>query len=219
MINKFNFNGFLKPLLAILISVIIVLSCKNEQRELETNSLPHLNDLVNKNIGKRFIISDSLTIYSPFTNYLLDSAKVANSKFKIYSHINVSCPTCIEEIKLWNNLALEFSKYDTPVILIFGTKDDFEFIKYLCESGGIKNFPYPFFMDNIGEYNTLNEFMRESSDSETILTNQENIISLIGNPLHSKEVKDLYIKEIQQTKNEIESLKKQPKIHEGFLIK
>ncbi len=98
----------------------------------------------------------------------------------------------------WDGLASEFFKYKVPVVLICNSKDEFELLKFIVESGGIKNYPYPFFFDRMNKYLKLNKFMENSSDFETILTDKNNNILLVGNPIHSKRVKNLYINEVQK---------------------
>ena len=43
-----------------------------------------------------------------------------------------------------------------------------------------------------------NKFMKESPHFETILTDRENNILLLGNPIRSKEMKAMYLKEIKK---------------------
>jgi len=175
--------------------VISILSCKNgEIKEKEA----HLKSVVENCLGKKLIIPDSLITYAPFSDYLGDSIQWSNAKFKIYSHINASCPTCVQEIGLWNNIITDFEKFKVPIILICESTDNFELFKYIIETGEIESFFYPFFFDLKHDFVTQNKFMKESPQFETVLTDRENNILVLGNPIHSKGMKEIYLNEIQK---------------------
>lgn len=134
-------------------------------------------------IGKTLLLPDSLETYKPFQGYLLDSNKMLNAPLKIYSHVNVSCSTCLEDIAKWDKLVKE---YKVPVILICESKDNFELLKYFCEQGDIKGFAFPFFLDLKGQYVKKNTFVYTHAGFKTVLTDQSNKILFAGDPIHSK---------------------------------
>lgn len=177
--------------LALSILAYCVLSCKDKVN-------PEVKIIVENNIGKKFIIPDSLIAYNPFTNYIADSIGISNASFKIYSKINASCGTCISKINNWNKIANEFKKYGVPVILICQSDENFELIKYFCESGEIESFPYPFFIDKRNELTELNDFMKKVVGFETVLTNRENKIIALGDPLRFEKIKKIYLDEIKK---------------------
>ncbi|NMH87591.1 hypothetical protein [Flavivirga algicola] len=190
---EFKINRVTKQITFIVCMFIIATSCKRKQNKDKEASL---KVIVENSIGKTLILPDSLNLYKPFSNYISDSAEMLNSELKIYSHINASCSTCIPNIKLWDSLVPEFNMYKVPVILICGSDDKFELIKYLCESSQIKSFSYPFFLDKKNKYIKINSFMNESAHFETVLTDKYNTILVLGNPLHSKDIKEVYLKTI-----------------------
>ncbi len=170
------------------------MSCQNrETQEKEA----HLKSVVENWLNKKLIIPDSLTIYAPFLNYIADSVQLSNAKIKIYSHINASCPTCIRDIELWNNIIPNFEKLKVPIILICESDDNFELFKFMCDKREIKSFSYPFFFDLKRAFYKQNKFMKESTHFETVLTDSDNNILLLGNPIRSKEMQVIYLKEIQ----------------------
>jgi hypothetical protein len=171
------------------------ISCHNREIHLKE---AHLKSVVENCLGKKLVIPDNLVKYAPFHDYIADSVQMFNAKYKIYSHINASCPTCIRDIKLWNNIITDFEKFKIPVVLICESDDNFELFNYMHEKGEIKHFSYPFFCDVKRVFLTQNKFMKESPHFETVLTDKENNILLIGNPIRSKEMKELYLKEIQK---------------------
>ncbi len=170
-------------------------SCRDKE---DVDKISSLKEVVENTLGKKLILPDSLKTYSPFINYIADSTVAFNSKYKIYSKVKASCGTCISHIDKWNDLVPEFSKYKVPIILICNSDDQFELIQYFCESGKIKNFFYPFFFDKKNEFAKKNKFMEASRDFETVLTDKDNNILLLGNPVHSKSILDLYLKEIKK---------------------
>lgn len=177
------------------IFLISAISChtRKDQEKKESFKLTVENCL-----GKELIIPDSLITYSPYSNYIADSVEISQCDLKIYSHINASCPTCIQDIIIWNGIIADFNKNNVPVILICDSKDKFELIKYLHETGKVKSFSYPLFFDIKKEYLKKNMFMKESQHFETVLTDKENNILLLGNPIRSKEIKSLYLTEIRK---------------------
>lgn len=169
-------------------------SCKGKK---ENKEILSLKNVVNNTIGKKLILPDSLEIYTPFTNYVSDSSEVFNSRYKVFSRIDASCGTCIGSVSSWSKLRSEFQRYNVPVVLIFHSDDRFELLKYYCESGQIENFPFPFFLDKKNIFVEINKFMEENKSFETVLTDADNTILLIGNPIYSEEVKKMYINEIK----------------------
>jgi len=106
------------------------------------------------------IIPDSLSTYIPLPCYLADSAEMFNANLKVYSHINASCATCVKNIKLWNDVIRVLNEYNVPVILICDSRDNFELIKYIYESGAIEELLYPLFFDYNKDYINKNDFMK-----------------------------------------------------------
>lgn len=168
------------------------LTCQN--REVQEKEA-RLKSVIENSLGKKLIIPDSLIIYAPFCDYISNSALslLSNAKFKIYSHINVSCPTCIRDIQMWNDITLNFRKFKTSLILICESDDNFELFKYMHKAGEIKSVSYPFFFDVKREFFKQNQFMKESPQFETVLTDRDNNILLLGNPIRSKKIENIYI--------------------------
>jgi hypothetical protein len=182
----------------LLLNLFIIISCKDKEynKNVET-----LKSIVNSNLGKTIIIPDSLQLYKPFSQYIADSSEIKNAKIKIYSQINASCGTCIGYITKWESLSLELKKYNIPVILICQSDDDFELLRFFCESKKIMTFSYPFFIDIESEFLNSNPFMKKSDNFKTVLTDENNTILLMGDPILSAEMKNLYLKEIKKRKN------------------
>lgn len=188
MILSFNNVNFKPIIFVILIFSIVSCSSTNKKEAKE------LNVTIANNIGKEINIPNDLQMYTPFTNYISDSVQMFNSEFRIYSYINASCGTCVNSIKEWKQIVSEFSHRHVSVILIFKSDDNFELLKYLCEKGEVKNFPYPFFFDRHKKFPELNAFILKHKHLQTILVDKNNKILLFGNPIRSNEIKDLYLR-------------------------
>lgn len=75
----------------------------------------------------------------------------------------------------------------------------------------IKDFSYPFFLDKKKEFVKKNDFMGKFRGFETVLTDKNNTILLMGNPVKSKEIRELYLKTILNSKKKNSSCKYQKK--------
>ncbi|MDP1762541.1 MAG: hypothetical protein Q8L07_01555 [Sediminibacterium sp.] len=183
--------------LFISISFCALISCRNNQAKSLSGIAGNISEH-SKN-GQKLTIPDELQAYSPFKNYLLDSNQLAQlPSSKIYAYVNVSCSSCIGDIEKWNELIPVFMQNNVPVMLIFYTKDNFEYIKYLCESGGVKKFPFPFYLDTKNKFSEQNPIFKEYEMKPVVLVDKNNTIICSGNPLYSEKVKDLYMKQIKK---------------------
>jgi hypothetical protein len=195
---KNNVLNILRYIIPIIFATLTI-SCQNKENQKKE---AHLKSVVKNCMGEKLIIPDSLKVFAPFDKYVADSAQLSNARFKIYSHINASCPTCVRDILLWNSIIPDFEKLMVPVILICESDDDFDLFKYILETGEIERFSYPFFFDLKRDFYRQNKFMKESLQFETVLTDRDNTILLLGNPIRSKEMQDIYLNEIQKRMEE-----------------
>jgi hypothetical protein len=180
----------------IFFGVLFLICCK---RNNNASNIDTLKTIIEKAIGNKLILPKDLELYQPFTNYELDSLQIKNANLKIYKVINASCGNCVNNVNRWNLFSKELDKYGVPVILVFRSTDNFELLKNIITNmNEINSFPYPFFLDNENKFVKSNSFMTESDSFMTVLTDKNNSILLIGNPLNSQEIKELYLKEIQK---------------------
>lgn len=180
--------------LVVILCTTSIISCKKNQNSEVVDSLKSTIDL---NLGKRLIIPDSLELYN-FLSDSIDIKEIFNSELKIYTHIDASCGTCIESLMAWNNLIPELNRNNIDVILICTSDNKFELLKYYFESKEIDNFSYPLFLDHKNNFLKNNKFMLKSKNFETVLTDKDDSILLLGNPNYSNKIKELYFKEIKK---------------------
>lgn len=178
------------------IIIIFFLSCNKNNYDKE--DLESLTKVVKNTLGQELSIPDNIYLYKPFSNYKKDSVEIKNSELKIYAEVNVSCGTCIKKIRKWISFIEESKNSNIPVIIVMNSEDNFKLLKYMINSGDITDFPYPFFLDKDNEFSKINEFIKNSDGFKTILTDKNNRIILLGNPLQSEKMKELYIREINK---------------------
>lgn len=181
--------------LLVFIFIFVIISCKDTRDE---EKMVSFKNIIQDNLGNKLILPDDLPIYTPFANTDVDSTRISNYRYMIYTYINTSCTACIDNFNAWNNIAPEFGMNNVPVFIICGSDDGFELIKFLCESGGIKDFPYPFLLDEKNDFLNLNPYMKEHGSFQTVLTNNKHEILMIGNPIYSEEIKKMYLMKLQE---------------------
>lgn len=179
------------------ITVILLCSIVSCKKDPNTTKFNALKLVVENNLGKKLIIPKSLELYQQLANPA-NKKGVVNYSFKIYSHIDASCGTCLLNLKSWKKLIPEFNKKNVQVILVCTTDDKFELLKYFFETKEIKNFPHPLFLDHNNQFLKKNNFMNVNKNFETVLTTNDNTIVLIGNPMMSTEIKNLYLNKINK---------------------
>ncbi len=183
-------------LMMMLLCISSIISCKKKQNNVEVDSY---KTIINNSLGKKLFIPDSLELYTHSPSSITRK-EIFNSELKIYSHIDASCGTCIESLKTWDRAIPEFNKKNVQVILICTSNNKFELLKYFFESKEIKGFSHPLFLDYKNDFKEKNKFMAESKNFETVLTDKDDNILLIGNPNFLAKIKELYFKEIEKHK-------------------
>ena len=146
--------------------------------------------------NKEFISFDSLIDYDPY-----NKVKAVKYSHRIISYINVSCPSCIEEITRWTELSSKLSQYKCGIDLVCHSDDDFELFKYLCEKGDFKTFPHQFLLDNNNIFSGMNKVFVDPIADKTVLINSNDEVLAIGNPLHEKRVLENYLSKIDHVNN------------------
>lgn len=181
------------PLIYLLFTLVLFSKCSSDPKNGKT-----VSDFEEK--SQKLVLPDSLIVYKPFKVNSSDSNKIENSGLKIYSFINVSCPSCLSNIKNFNNVASELKEYRVPVILICQSEDNYELLKYLCEKKDISEFPFPFYFDTKDQFFVRNKFLSPAPNNHTVLTDKNNKILVYGDLTLSDKIKKLYIDSIKAHK-------------------
>jgi|GEM_PF-825496 len=148
-------------------------------------------------VGRILLVPDSMEAYKPFKEYPSGISKLKEGGMKIYTLVDVSCSSCIQNIKNWDLLSNLFIKENVPIFMICQSKDGFELFKYFCESGKVARFAFPFFLDKKSVFLKQNSFLSTITYPTILLDENDKILSF-GDPTHSKEVLDKYLAKIAE---------------------
>ena len=121
-----------------------------------------------------------------------------NSGYKIVNYVDsTGCLSCKLQLPLWNLFITQMDSVyhsDVPVYMVFAPKAvDVREVQYILRRD---TFHHPVCLDLADSFNRLNGF---PSDEEfhTFLLDGSNKICAVGNPVHNRRVKDLYLRIIR----------------------
>lgn len=180
-----------------LFGLLLIISCQNKQQKAKIT-----NAIAQKIIGQKLNFPDNLETYRPFKDYLLDSTEVAKKRLRIFTYINISCPSCIANLENWNKVASQLIKYNVPIFFLCYSEDNFEYIKFLCEQGKVKTFAFPFFFDKQDRFLKKNKFLTVSPNYHTVLLDENDKILWVGDPSHNPDMATQYLDLIKEYTNQ-----------------
>jgi hypothetical protein len=176
---------------------LLIISCKNiSQQSIKSDQV------VDNFIGKTLLIPDRLKCYYPNDSTLVDSTIIFSAPLKVVSAIDGSCGACIETLSLWKKF-IEIYKLrpnDISFLLIIESASGFETFNWII--GQKKLTDYPVFLDIDNTFSSLNH-LPQSKIYHTFLINKKKEILLIGDPLRSKQLEELYHKSIDRALNQL----------------
>ncbi len=164
-------------------------SCKNSSKP------DKVDDLVNHWLGRKVQFPSSLV----FSRFMADTVNFDFSK-KPYRVLvygdSTGCTGCELQLKRWSKLMNEFEElYPDQVEYIFILNPDDKIkLKKILEN---ERFYHPVCVDDDDLTNSLNHFPKDIT-AHCFLLDSTNSVKLIGNPLYSPKIKDLYQKEIDR---------------------
>tara|TARA_R100000935_G_scaffold45914_1_gene69101 strand:- start:7557 stop:8075 length:519 start_codon:yes stop_codon:yes gene_type:complete len=150
-----------------------------------------------KNQGGILNIPEDLISYDSKDSLNLDEWK--SNSLIIYTSINTSCATCLLEIKNWREIEGILKKNKVLLVPICHSKDNFELLIYLFESGELERLNFQLFLDKKNEFINSNKNLLDKTNNITVLTNVNNKILLQGSPFDSQKLMDRYIEVITKT--------------------
>lgn len=134
----------------------------------------------------------------------LISDNIDTCKFKIVSYINGECASCIENIDLWENFFRKMNHKDSVLIIVYLYSSNYNYLK--------RNYSYftdPFVtvVEDKEKLFPKKNNLSENKVFHTFITDQNNKVLLVGNPILNKNLEALYLKllnnEISEYKQEI----------------
>lgn len=173
-----------------LLTFIMFLSCGRQKGDNE------LLPIVKEWYGKEVKFPD----HPVFTLYGKDTVdySIPQSPYKVLVYVDSSgCVDCKLQLQKWQELIKytnSISDGEIPFLFFFFPKD----YKELCQFFKRDLFDLPVCIDFDGELNKLNDFP-PFPQFHTLLLDKDNKVLVIGNPVHSTEIRSLYFKQLSET--------------------
>ena len=139
---------------------------------------------------------DSITLLKNHKTKPIEKYNVNNNKIKLVTRINGNCHICIYELDQWKQeLIKKFGDKNVQFIFYLYTDNykDFRNNLYYKISG-----TYPLLIDTTNAFIRDNDLPQMDKRFHTFLLNKQNEVLLVGNPLFSPKIKNLYLKEINK---------------------
>ncbi len=174
----------MKHLYLIITLLLLLPSCKESNKE-------RITRLVNEWEGKEIIFPKNPI----FTRYATDTLdyKIPKSKYKVLIYVDsVGCTSCKLQLPKWKELIAytdSLTGKQIPYLFFFQSKDKKE-LQYILRRD---RFDTPVCIDRNDGLNRLNKFPSELM-FQTFLLDEDNKVTVIGNPIHNPLVKDMYLK-------------------------
>lgn len=142
-----------------------------------------------------------------FTKNLTDTVdyRVSESSYKILVYVDsIGCVSCKLRLPIWKEFIKKIdsiSDQKIPVIFFFHPKD-YKEVRYMLKR---YDFDLPICIDRDNKFYNLNLFPTNIM-FQTFLLDSNNNVCIIGNPIHNLNVKDLYLKQIEDCVQDISTL-------------
>lgn len=176
--------------LPILLILLASLSCGKQKSDSEL--LPIVKEWYGKEI--KFPDRPVFTLYGKDT---VDYS-IPQSPYKVLVYVDsAGCIDCTLQLQKWQELIQythSISNGEIPFLFFFYPKDYNE----LCQIFKRDLFDTPVCIDFKGELNKLNNFP-SLPQFHTLLLDKDNKVVVIGNPVHSMDIRSLYIKQLSET--------------------
>ena len=176
--------------LLILVSLIAFLSCGKQKSDNEL--LPIVKEWYGKEV--KFPDRPVFTLYGKDT---VDYS-IPQSPYKVLVYVDsTGCVDCKLQLQKWQELIKytnSISNGEIPFLFFFFPKD----YKELCQFFKRDLFDIPVCIDFDGELNKLNNFP-PLPQFHTFLLDKDNKVLVIGNPVHSMDIRSMYIKKLSET--------------------
>ncbi len=167
---------------AIIIFVVTLISCKDNSKQ------EAIKDDLSKMVGEKININD-LEIYCG-DGQICEPVKFGDNGFMIITLINAECSTCIENINSWNEWDVNYNS-GNGVLMIPYSSDRLESFTYLMSVE--PTLQQTFYLDRNNKFKEVNG-ISEDQTYHTFLVDEEYKVILVGNPVLSEGISDLYLK-------------------------
>lgn len=178
-----------------LVIIMISLSCSNQADEFN-----YISTLVKEMTGREIIFPDSLSAPGGYSCSLF-KGEAETEKYKIVSIISGECMKCVYQLAQWESDFFPLTDENHVTYVFILTNMDIGYYQEVISTGlSINRYIY-FDQENL--FMKLNRLVNTDERFHTFLLDRSNRIKVIGNPLYNKELKELYLKKL----NEAEDIK------------
>lgn len=176
------------------LAIIVVLFIYYNNFDRKKIILSKSDELILKWIGKEINLVDTLSVYDVRDNtfYKFDKLQLNSKKIAVY--IDSNCFTCVEDFVRWKKIIEDLRHTDIQLLFYLHTTDFEQVKKYLLRW----RFNYPVIIDRSNTFFNVNK-ISDKNLYKAMLLDKDNKVQIIGNPIVSKEIKELYLEEIQKT--------------------
>lgn len=178
----------MKKYIAVVCLLFIIIACNQDNKK-------HIKALVSEWSNKEIIFPKNLLC----TKNLYDTISYdIKSKLKVFYYVDsAGCSSCKLRLSEWREFKKEFktiANSDCELLIVFEPKDKMIIrdISTRIRTSGIDNI---FVLDTCNSFNKLNNFPNDDQ-FHCFLLDENNHIIIIGNPVQSSKIKDLYISTI-----------------------
>lgn len=176
--------------LFVFLNLIALLSCSKQKSD--NDLLPIVKEWYGKEV--KFPDRPVFTLYGKDT---VDYS-IPQSPYKVLVYVDsTGCVDCKLQLQKWQELIKytnSISNGEIPFLFFFFPKD----YKELCQFFKRDLFDIPVCIDFKGELNKLNNFP-PLPQFHTFLLDKDNKVLVIGNPVHSVDIRSMYIKKLSET--------------------
>lgn len=174
----------------VFLNLIALLSCSKQKSD--NDLLPIVKEWYGKEV--KFPDRPVFTLYGKDT---VDYS-IPQSPYKVLVYVDsTGCVDCKLQLQKWQELIKytnSISNGEIPFLFFFFPKD----YKELCQFFKRDLFDIPVCIDFKGELNKLNNFP-PLPQFHTFLLDKDNKVLVIGNPVHSVDIRSMYIKKLSET--------------------
>lgn len=169
--------------------VFIILSCSDKPADIPS--------ILREWQGKKIKIPKDLI----FTKYAVDTIDYTylNRPFKTFVYVDsLDCLSCKLQLSKWKKMILvldSVTNHNISFLFILDVRNVSRMEEILREN----RFDYPVVLDTKGKLNRLNHFPTDTR-FQTFLLDKENKVLVVGNPVQKEAIKELFIKQVLNTR-------------------
>jgi hypothetical protein len=117
------------------------------------------------------------------------------NQLSIISYIDGNCGQCIHDLHKWKDVIKKLGKTQKVNYIFYTYSYDFASLSKYCDS--IVGFPIELTYDSLNVFYTTNN-LDQDKRFQTFLVDNNDVILIVGNPIFSKDLLDLYSYEINK---------------------